>query len=94
MEFLSGKLRSGGCAARPSTSLLTLATVITLVPIIWVFASALKSNKEIRENALALPQEWRFQNYIDAWFRRQLRSAYFFNSIFITVTSVATRVDF
>ena len=68
MEFLSGMAISAGCGARLSTSCCRVATVITLVPIIWVFASALKSNKEIRENALALPQEWRFQNYIDAWF--------------------------
>ena len=67
---------------------LILATLITLVPIVWVLASALKSNKEIRENPLALPAEWRFQNYIDAWFGASF-DQYFFNSIFITVTSVA-----
>ena len=87
MEFLSGK-NLQKLRGAPFYFLLTLATVITLVPIIWVFASALKSNKEIRENALALPQEWRFQNYIDAWFGASF-DAYFFNSIFITVTSVA-----
>ncbi|MCY4061555.1 MAG: hypothetical protein OXG53_04230, partial [Chloroflexi bacterium] len=87
MEFLGGKAQRWLRGA-PFYFLLTLATVITLVPIIWVFASALKSNKEIRENALALPQEWRFQNYIDAWFGASF-DQYFFNSIFITVTSVA-----
>ena len=87
MEFLSGivqrRLRSA-----PFFLVLIIATAITLVPIVWVFASALKSNKEIRENPLALPGELRIQNYIDAWFGASF-DQYFFNSIFITVTSVA-----
>ena len=87
MELVGGKLRRR-LRSVPFYLVLVVATVITLVPIIWVFASALKSNKEIRENALALPQEWRFQNYIDAWFGASF-DQYFFNSIFITVTSVA-----
>ncbi len=87
MELVSGMLRRRLRSA-PFYLVLMAATAITLIPIIWVFASALKSNKEIRENALALPQEWRFQNYIDAWFGASF-DQYFFNSIFITVTSVA-----
>ena len=67
MEFVNSSVQRRLRSA-PFYLVLGLATAITLVPIIWVFASALKSNKEIRENALALPQEWRFQNYIDAWF--------------------------
>ena len=87
MEFLDSRLRRQLRGA-PFYLVLTAATAITLVPIIWVFSSALKSNKEIRENALAPPQEWRFQNYIDAWFGASF-DQYFINSIFITVTSVA-----
>ncbi len=87
VEFLSGntqrRLRS-----LPFYLVLIVTTVITLVPIVWVFASALKSNKEIRENPLALPSEWHFQNYVEAWFGASF-DQYFFNSIFITVTSVA-----
>ena len=86
MEFLSGNLQRRLRSA-PFYLVLGLATAITLVPIIWVFASALKSNKEIRENALALPQEWRFQNYVDAWFGASF-DQYFFNSVVISVASV------
>ena len=87
MEFVGSSLQRRLRSA-PFYLVLGVATVITLVPIIWVFASALKSNKEIRENALALPQVWRFQNYIDAWFGASF-DQYFFNSIVISVTSVA-----
>ncbi len=87
MEFLSGKARRR-LRSTPFYIVLVCATVVTLVPICWVFASALKSNKEIRENPLALPGEWHFQNYVDAWFGASF-DQYFFNSIFITVTSVA-----
>lgn len=87
MEFLSGNAQRR-LRGIPFYLVLIVATVITLIPIIWVFASALKSNKEIRENPLALPGEWRFQNYVDAWFGASF-DQYFINSIFITVTSVA-----
>ncbi|MCE2470743.1 MAG: carbohydrate ABC transporter permease [Anaerolineae bacterium] len=87
MEFL-GKSTQRRLRSTPFYLVLSFATVVTLVPIVWVFASALKSNKEIRENPLALPAEWRFQNYIDAWFGASF-DEYFFNSIFITVASVA-----
>ena len=86
MEFVNSSLQRRLRSA-PFYLVLGLATAITLVPIIWVFASALKSNKEIRENALALPQEWRFQNYIDAWFGASF-DQYFFNSVVISVASV------
>ena len=87
MEFLNGVMQRHLRKA-PFYIMLLLATAITLVPIIWVFASALKTNKEIRENPLALPSAWRFDNYLEAWFGASF-DAYFFNSIFITVTSVA-----
>lgn len=86
MEFLSGAARRS-LRGIPFYATLIFATIITLTPIVWVFASALKSNKEIRQNPLALPGEWRFQNYVDAWFGASF-DQYFINSIFITVTSV------
>ena len=86
MELLSGnwqrRLRSA-----PFYATLLVVTAITLVPIVWVFTSALKTNKEIRENALSLPGEWRFQNYVDAWIEASF-DQYFINSIFISVTTV------
>ncbi len=87
MEFINRNLQRQ-IRSLPFYFVLVAATVVTLVPIIWVFASALKSNKEIRAAPLALPGEWRFQNYVDAWFGASF-DQYFFNSIFITVTSVA-----
>ncbi len=86
MELVSGnwqrRLRSA-----PFYATLIVITAITLVPIVWVFTSALKTNKEIRENALSLPGEWRFQNYVDAWIEASF-DQYFINSIFISVTTV------
>ena len=86
MELLSGnwqrRLRSA-----PFYATLLVVTAITLVPIVWVFTSALKTNKEIRANALSLPGEWRFQNYVDAWIEASF-DQYFINSIFISVTTV------
>ena len=87
MELVNDRLQRQARIA-PFYIALAIMTAITLVPIIWVLASAFKSNKEIRENALALPKELLFQNYIDAWVGANF-SQYFLNSIFVSVMTVA-----
>ena len=86
MELVSGDMRRRLRSA-PFYAMLIFVTTITVAPIVWVFTSALKSNKEIRENALGLPGEWRFQNYVDAWVEASF-DQYFINSIFISVATV------
>ena len=87
MDFVSGKLQRQVRVA-PFYAALIIMTLITLIPIVWVWASALKSNREIRESALALPTEWRFQNYVDAWVGASF-DQYFFNSFFVSAMTVA-----
>ncbi|MCU1443202.1 MAG: transporter permease [Cryobacterium sp.] len=41
-------------------------TVITLLPLIWLIISSLKTNTEVLQNPFGLPVEWKFSNYTDA----------------------------
>ena len=41
--------------------------ILTLVPIVWIFLMSLKTNYEIFNHPLNLPNAIRFDNYEDAW---------------------------
>ena len=62
-------------------------TTTIVFPIIWVFYTSLKSNKEFFADMWALPTEWRFENYEYAWHTAQF-SKYFLNSLFVVLLSV------
>ncbi|GIP15930.1 putative ABC transporter permease protein YurM [Paenibacillus montaniterrae] len=68
-------------------ALLLLHLVITGYPFVWMTISAFKDNKEYFANPWGLPSEWKFSNFVDAW--NQGISGYLFNSLYITVFSVA-----
>jgi len=59
-------------------------------PMLWVAYSSLKADTAIFRDAFALPplDDLRFENYARAW-REARFGDYFFNSVFITTTSVA-----
>jgi ABC-type glycerol-3-phosphate transport system permease component len=59
-------------------------------PMLWVAYSSLKADTAIFRDAFALPplDDLRFENYARAW-REARFGDYFFNSVFITATSVA-----
>ncbi|KHE66719.1 ABC transporter permease, partial [Halobacillus sp. BBL2006] len=48
------------------TSLLILGTVLVLLPLYLTITIALKTPEEMSEPLLSLPDEWRFQNFVDA----------------------------
>ncbi|WP_105614431.1 carbohydrate ABC transporter permease [Vallitalea okinawensis] len=65
---------------------LWIITLITLIPFLWIWMSSFKSNKEILTSALALPTEFSFEGYIDAFNTAPLLN-YYMNSIIVVVTS-------
>lgn len=71
----------------PFYVVLILTSAITLVPILWVWISSLKSNKEIRESALGLPSNLLFDNYRNAWSGAHF-DLYFLNSIVVSLLTV------
>lgn len=82
----------GAKSARWIARLLLLISTITIIfPLIWVFYTSFKSNKEFFADMWALPTEWLVENYNYAWNTAHF-SKYFLNSLFVVILSVALTV--
>ena len=57
--------RFGGQTLRYAVLIFFL--LIFMVPLIWIWSSALKSSVEIARAPFALPTEWRWENFVEAW---------------------------
>ncbi|HBK67034.1 MAG TPA: carbohydrate ABC transporter permease [Firmicutes bacterium] len=68
-------------------SFLSFYAIIIIFPIFWVLVNSLKDNQEIFQNPWALPNIYRWSNYIKAWYEGNIGSA-FFNSVIVTIISV------
>jgi raffinose/stachyose/melibiose transport system permease protein len=64
---------------------------ITLYPLVGVFNSSFKKNKEIIDSPWALPQSFTFSNYINAWTGSKV-STYFINSLYISTLSALVAI--
>ena len=69
---------------------LTLWSILVILPLAWVFLSSWKTTGEIFSSPLALPQHWSFDNYIGAWTDSHI-GRYLLNSV-IVVTSALVLV--
>ncbi|MCL2163395.1 MAG: carbohydrate ABC transporter permease [Oscillospiraceae bacterium] len=70
---------------------LILISLLSLLPIIWVFTSSFKTNAEILSSGLSLPQSWNFDGYVNA-FKIAPIHTFYLNSIFIAVLSTLLNV--
>jgi raffinose/stachyose/melibiose transport system permease protein len=71
---------------------LGIIAVFQIYPLVWLFFFSLKGNSEIfGRSPFALPEDWLFENYVRVWVDGNI-SQYFFNSVFITATSVILTV--
>lgn len=66
---------------------LGLYTVIVAYPLLFMFFTSFKTNKDFFTNLFGLPQAWKFSNYGTAWEVGKL-GLYFKNSVVVTVISV------
>ncbi|WP_349897754.1 carbohydrate ABC transporter permease [Parafrigoribacterium soli] len=46
---------------------LTLWSLIVILPMLWVLLSSFKTTKEIYHSPFSLPAVWNFDNYVSAW---------------------------
>ncbi|MGP4075446.1 carbohydrate ABC transporter permease [Halobacillus sp. K22] len=66
---------------------LGLVAVFQILPIVWLFLFSLKGNREIFAGSpFALPQEWKWENYLTVW--QGGIGTYFINSVWITVVAI------
>ena len=64
---------------------LTITALIVVLPFIWMATTSLKSPEEVFAYPPQwIPQEWRFQNYVDA-FQAAPFARYFFNSALVAI---------
>ena len=47
--------------------LFILFTVIIILPLIWMAVTGFKTNQEMFLAPFSLPEQWVWQNYVDAW---------------------------
>lgn len=66
---------------------LGLYTVVVAYPIIFLFLTSFKTNKDFFVNLFGLPKAWEWQNYINAWNVGKL-GQYFGNSTIVTTVTV------
>lgn len=64
-----------------------LATVIVLLPLIWLLFSSLKTQEELTRNVWSFPRTLYIQNYINAWTRGRM-GMYMLNSLISTIVTI------
>jgi N-acetylglucosamine transport system permease protein len=77
-------VRAGGDKAVEATShvLLSIWSIIVIVPFLWVVLSSFKTTKEILASPFSLPAHWSFDNYVHAWTDAGIRQ-FFLNTVVV-----------
>lgn len=65
-----------------SHTVLTLWSIVVILPMLWVVLSSFKTTKEIFASPFALPKVWNFDNYVNAWTTSGIGS-FFVNTIVV-----------
>jgi ABC-type glycerol-3-phosphate transport system permease component len=68
-------------------AVLLFVAMLVLFPMVWMFYTSLKEQREIFANPFSLPRTLNLTNYVEAWTIGNFR-LYFLNSIIITLPSV------
>ncbi|MDF2716301.1 MAG: yurM 3 [Paenibacillus sp.] len=71
--------------------LLTVMSAFNIVPLLWMAVNSFKSEQEYALHPIGLPKQWIIDNFKKAWEIAHL-GTYFWNSIFVTLASVALTV--
>ncbi|MFQ9901886.1 MAG: hypothetical protein ACLRWF_09570 [Ruthenibacterium sp.] len=88
-NVLKQKLRAKRiCAAIAKGAFLLVLFLVTVYPVVWMISGSLKGTQEFYTNLWGLPQEWKWENYVDAWTRGELGRKYL-NSILVLVVTLA-----
>ncbi|MDQ6659080.1 MAG: carbohydrate ABC transporter permease [Actinomycetota bacterium] len=67
-----------------SHTVLTLWSLIVVLPLLWTIMSSFKTSAEIFASPFGLPEHWNFQNYVNAWTTAGIGS-FFLNSVIVVV---------
>ncbi len=67
--------------------LLTPFLLLTIIPFVIIFLTALKDNSELGRGAFSLPEVWRWSNFVQAWTQARF-AQYFTNSVIVAAPVV------
>jgi N-acetylglucosamine transport system permease protein len=67
-----------------SHTVLTIWSLLVIVPLVWVIMSSFKTSSEIFASPFALPSSLNFINYVNAWTTAGIGS-FFFNSVIVVL---------
>jgi raffinose/stachyose/melibiose transport system permease protein len=70
---------------------LILASVVVMLPLLWLLSSSLKTQADLSVNIWGLPRTFHFENYVRAWQGSKL-DRYMTNSIYVTLLSIAITI--
>jgi N-acetylglucosamine transport system permease protein len=65
-----------------SHALLSLWSLVVIVPFLWVVLSSFKTTREILASPFSLPAHWSFDNYVHAWTDAGIRD-FFLNTVIV-----------
>jgi len=74
-----------------SSFVLLLLFLLVAYPLFWMIINSFKATREIYSNSWALPSNWLFSNYVEAW--NMGVSKYFLNSTLVTISTVIITVS-
>ena len=80
---------NAGDTAVEATShvLLTIWSIVVILPFLWVLLSSFKSSREILSSPFSLPEKWKFENYAHAWTDAGV-GRFFFNTVIVVGSSL------
>lgn len=81
------RLPGDTAVAATSHGLLSIWTLIIVVPFLWTLVSSFKTSREILTSPFALPSTLSFDNYVRAWSDAGI-GGYFFNTVVVVGSSL------
>ncbi len=81
-ERRAKETKGDNVVAGVSHTMLALWSLMVLIPLGWTLLSSFKTTSEIFASPFALPQDWKFVNYVNAWNTAGI-GTYFFNTVIV-----------
>ena len=72
-------------------TVLTIAVIAVILPLLWLFLTSMKTRQDLAHNTWGLPEVWEFKNYVIAWTGSKI-PRYMLNSVRATGLSILLTV--
>ena len=76
-----------------SHTILTIWSLIVVLPLLWTVMSSFKTSSEIFSSPFSLPSKWNFDNYVGAWTTAGIGS-FLLNTVIVVFGALAITMLF